>query len=353
MSGVKRCKTCGVPLKAGRDHNWNTDGTITQRKDPDHRMLFFASDVLDGLFSNIERLIGMPIEKMVIESKARATREYISHVIRGARGQVARLIGLERIIRTVVEQGKVMGYGDIKVTEFNWKESFMHCEIGDPYSLALFCGDLKGANEAIRNVAGTVTYEEIGPDRYLVKNFPEPHAPELEDRLFTKPMPRKPGNLKFNRCPGCDTPLEVSTFTWDLERGTIHHSETGMRMAIFGPAGIQVIFDELEKELGDTIPATVVEAQRMHAVELMSLRWKAAGEEDVRNWLAIQGLGNLVSLKQENGGIIARISNAALPLIIVGTAAGFYEHLIGREVEATWDTAYEGDLLMTLTPRSG
>ena len=138
MSGTKTCKTCGIPLIIGKGHVWNSDGTITQRRDPDHRMALIDSNGVNPLFANIEQLIGVPIEKMIIESKARATRAYISKLIVGAKGAIARVVGLERIIRRVAEQGRVMGYGDIKVSEFNWKELYLYCEIGNPYSLPLF-----------------------------------------------------------------------------------------------------------------------------------------------------------------------------------------------------------------------
>lgn len=349
MPAVKICKTCGIPRRIGKDHTWNSDGTITQRRDPDHRMLFFDSDSLDGLFSNIEQLIGVPIEKMVIESKARATNAYISQLLRGHRGVIARVIGLERIVKRVVEQGKLLGYGDIEVVEFNWKESHMACEIGQPYSLPLFCGDLRGSAEAIRKIVGTVSYERIGEDRYMVRNCQALHAPELEDRLLPKPKPRKPGDIEYDTCLGCGVPLEISRFIWNLERGTIHHCETDLRMAIFGPVGLQVIFDELEEELGDTIPEIIIEAQRMHTRENPSIRWKGSGIDGVRRLLAIQGLGNLVSLEQVDDGITALIENPALPTIIVGSALGFYESTTGNRASAEWAVRSDGDLSIRLS----
>lgn len=346
---MKTCESCGVPVYFAKSHRWNPDGTITQTRDPDHRMIFFDSDSLGELFSNIEGLIGLPIEKMVIESKARATMAFISRLIRGPKGTLARIIGLDRIIRRVVEQGKVMGYGDIKVTVYNWKESYMNCEIGHPYSLPLFCGDLKGANEAIRKVQGTVTYEEIGPDRFLVKNYQAPHAPELEARLYPNPPPRKPGNIAFETCPRCGMPVEISGFTWDLERGTIIHPETGLRMAMFGPTGLQAIFDELEAELGEDIPATIVEAQRMRTESRAGLPWEKGDRDVFRKWLAIQGLGNLVSLEPEGAGFAARIENAALPLLITGTSAGLFEARTGRKADVRWELSGDGDLVITCT----
>ena len=352
MPSMKLCNTCGVPRRIGKDHNWNPDGTITQRRNPDHRMLFFDSDSLGGLFSNIEQLIGIPIEKMVIESKSRATNAYISQLLRGHRGTVARVIGLGRIIKRVVEQGKVMGYGDIEVVDFNWKESHMNCEIAHPYSLPLFCGDLKGANEAIRKVAGAVSCEKIGDDLYMVRNYLAPQAPELADRLLPQSRPRKPGDIEHDNCPDCGVPREVSHFKWDLRRGTITHRETGLRMAIFGPVGLQVIFDELEDELGDSIPETIVEAQRMYTRQNPNVRWKGTGTEGVRKWLAIQGLGNLVSLEQVENGTAARVENPALTAILVGSAIGLYETATGSSASAEWSIAADGNLSLRLSPQT-
>ena len=351
MSGTKTCKTCGVPLIFGKGHVWNSDGTMTQRRDPDHRMVLVDSNGVKALFANIEKLIGVPIEKMIIESKARATRAYISKLLLGAKGTLARVVGLERIIRRVIEQGRVMGYGDIKVSEFNWKENFLFCEIGNPYSLPLFMGDLKGSTEAVRKVPGTVTYEEIGPDRYMVKNFQAPHAPELEDRLFPHPRPRKSGKAELKRCARCGAPLEISSFRWDLEQGTITHPETGLRVALIGPYGLQAILDELEDELGEAIPETIIEAQRLYVTSAPGSFFKSLRGDDLGYWLALFGLGNLVFFEQKGNGITVRIENPALPLIILGTSLALYEIVTGTKGGNTWSITEDGDLDFAIAPQ--
>ncbi len=351
MAELKACKTCGVPSRVGKGHIWNPNGTIVQRQDRDHRMIFFDSDSIDALFTNIESLIGMPIEKMVIESKARATQAYIGSLVKGTKGKLARVVGLERIIRRIVEQGRVLGYGDIQVKEFSWKDSFMVCEIKNPYSLPLFCGDLRGALQAIRKLEGTIEYTEISPGYYSIKDFHQPGATGLEDRLMPRETPLKPGDIKFHRCPVCKTPLEISRFDWDIDKGTITQAGTGIRFAVFGSTGMQVVLDELERELGDTIPATIVEAQRMHASQTMNPRWKKVSREDIRNWLAFQGLGNLVALdEKEGGGYSVRIENPAIPLLLVGTVAALFEFLADKKSEVDWSIAPDGDLSVNVMP---
>lgn len=346
LAGIKLCKLCGVPFLVGKAHAWNPDGTITQKRDPEHRMVFFDSDGLDILFSNIEKLIGVPIEKIVIESKARATTDYIKRLIRGPKGNLVRFVGVDRIIGKVVDQGRAMGYGNIRILEYSWKEARMVLEVRDPYCLPMFCGDMKGANAAFRGIPGTISCEETGPGTYLVTNFAQPHAPELADRLLARPRPRKPGNISLERCTGCGAPRELSRFVWDLERGTITHPDAGFRLAVFGPAGLEAIFDELEKELGESIPAAVVEAQRMHVENRMTGFGEGTETDDIGQLLAIQGLGNVVSFEPEEGGFTARVENPALPLLVVGMAHGFSRAMTGADTSVEWELADDGDLLI-------
>ena len=120
---------------------------------------------------------------------------------------------------------------------------------------------------------------------------------------------------------------------------------------MLGPVGLQVVLDELGEELGETIPETIIEAQRMYLRENPFLRWKGAGKEGVRRWLAIQGLGNLVVLDQLETGFSARIENPALPTILVGSALGFFEYTTNREGRAEWSVSEDGDLQMEVVSK--
>jgi hypothetical protein len=182
----------------------------------------------------------------------------------------------------------------------------------------------------------------------MVTGWHEPQAPELKDRLMPKAPPRKPGDIKFNFCPRCHVPLEISQFKWDLEKGTITHEPTNLRYAIFGPAGLQAVFDELERELGDTITGTIIEAQRMHAELRMSEWWSSLATGDLRNWLAVQGMGNLVSLEAVEGGFTSRIENPAVPLVLIGTAIALFEYMFKSKTTLEWSMAENGDLLVTI-----
>ena len=72
MAFLDTCKKCGIPARIGKYFRWNSNGTITQKPDPSHRMLFHECSGLDKVLAGIEDIIGVPIEKQIIESKSRA-----------------------------------------------------------------------------------------------------------------------------------------------------------------------------------------------------------------------------------------------------------------------------------------
>ncbi len=81
MPKTGRCSGCGTPLPVGRGQTWRANGIITQAQDPDHRMIFYESENIDGIFRGIEGIIGVPIERIVIESKAREVKRYVERMV--------------------------------------------------------------------------------------------------------------------------------------------------------------------------------------------------------------------------------------------------------------------------------
>ena len=80
MNATKRCRECGVPLGISGTLEWNPDGSITKKKDPLHRMVFFESDNLDRLWVRLSESLGVTLEhvwEVVIDSKSLATRAFL------------------------------------------------------------------------------------------------------------------------------------------------------------------------------------------------------------------------------------------------------------------------------------
>ncbi|MDD5447817.1 MAG: hypothetical protein PHO53_01435, partial [Actinomycetota bacterium] len=230
-----------------------------------------------------------------------------------------------------------------------WSRFKLTCDVKNPYSLALFCGDFRGSAEALRKAPGVVTYRRVGEEHFVVEGRGSKPEEGLKERLIPNPPPRKPGNIEYERCPVCKTPKEMSSYKWDLEKGTIIDPKISLRIAVFGPEGLDVVFEELENELGETIPETIIEAQRMRAETILGKCKEEMGREEIHRLLGLHGLGNLVSLESEGPSTEARIANPALPLLLVGWAQALYEKASGKKPSTEFEIEPAGDLIIRLS----
>lgn len=355
MLGQKLCPDCGASRRIIREHRWLSDGTIVQTKNPEHRMVFIECDNINGIFRNIEEIISVSIERIIVEAKRRATFDFVDHLLPGIVKAVIRLVGIKPVIRNITALGKVMGYGNIelaKVRRVHNEGDYVTIHTRGLYSLPLFCGDLAGSFNAVDRREVAVSHRELGPDEHEITGYISVHPMELMDRLKPVPYTHKEGDIRLERCGRCGGPKALSDYRWDLERGMILHRESGRRMVILGPSTIDTIIDELEKELGETIPGVVIEAQRRFVrSEFYSLE-EARTVEDFRRALALRGLGNLREMDWTKDRLRFRLENPCLFLPMVGLVLGVFELATGKEGNAEWEILDDGDLVVEITPRS-
>ena len=354
MFGGKACPECGVPRRLVKEHHWRDDGTIIQRKDPDHRMIFFEIGNITGTFGNIEEIIGMPIERIVIEAKRRASFDFVDHMLPGVVKAVLRVVGVRPIIRNITSLGSVMGYGHIELVSIrrvHGKGDYATMRVTEPYSLPLFCGDLAGSFNAVDRREVGIDYDKVSADVFDITGHVSKHPMELKERLQTKPYTHKAGDIELERCSTCGGPKALSQYEWDLDRGVVENKSTGRRMAMLGPAALDAIFEELEKELGENIPEVVIEAQRRFIKAGFSSSQEVRGIEDFRQELALRGVGNLKEFKADKDGLRVRIENPCLYLLLVGMIQGLFELAFGREGDIEWELTEDGDLTVEITSK--
>jgi hypothetical protein len=352
MPSKKLCPACGVAKRVTKEHAWLNNGTIVQKENPDHRMIFIETENVANTFSGAEAIINMSLERIISEAKRRATFDFVDHAIPGIVKAIIRVIGMKPVIRNIDALGSVMGYGDIKLLALEHRygrDSVAKLSIKEPYSLPLFSGDLAGAFNAIRRREVAVEYEEVAPDEYLVIGTVSKHPIELQERLQSKVYQNKPGDITFERCSKCGGPIALSEYKWDMDRGVIEHRTRGRRMALLGPATLDAVIDELEQELGDTIPAAAVEAQRRFIKTGFYSLEEIASEDLFRSELAIRGLGNMRDIEWREDGLRFRIENPCLNPVITGMALGFFEMASGGEAHAEWKNTDDGDLIVKIS----
>jgi len=373
VAGIEVCEECGVPLMISSGLKWENNGIISVAMSSSGRVVFYESGNIDDLFRGIVELVGMPIEHIVIESRRRETRRYIEKLYMAnlkeevdlARNGMKekglprdsavwqKLLEVAREINVNINNiGRINGSGDICLgggwdtgEEFPWRTQV----IRNPYSLMLYAGDMLGSVEAIEDIDQWVEYREIQEGAYEMTAVPGEHPIALKGRLQRRKYDFKPGDIVYERCRGCGLPDEVKRCDWNLEKGIITDSETGRRMAMFGPSGLEAVLDDLEAELGEAIPEAVIKAQKDYVKGYV-------GEEDwkqdalsFRRLIASRGLGNLARFEGDRTSLSVTIENSCLHLLMVGIAQAMVEMVYGVDDSAcAWELSENGDLNITI-----
>ncbi|WP_287155177.1 hypothetical protein [Candidatus Solincola tengchongensis] len=223
--------------------------------------------------------------------------------------------------------------------------------VSNPHSLYFLCGEILGAWEAIDGRECWVRYEEVAPNSYEVTTSVGSHPLELAERLQPPRYAYRPGKLELDKCRACGVPAAVASCRWDEALGTITDPSTGRRMAIFGPSGLEAVFEDLESELGETIPETIIEAQRRYTVRTLRREELEGGTEGIGKMLAVRGLGLLEDIRLGREGLDLALHNACVPLVLAGLFQGAYEVVVGKEgSRVTWEMSRDGYLEVHVSP---
>jgi len=345
MAGVKVCKSCGVPKEFTREHSWNSDGSIAQKMNPDHRVIFYETEGINLLLANISSLVGMPIDRIAIEGKRKSTYSYASSMFSGLKLMIIKALLRRKVYETIAARGAVLGYGHYDLLDFKPGE-FLEISARNTYSRIFFSGDIAGVFNVVEGLPAEVSYEDKG-DGLAIKVVPGKEAEEeMAQRLERIILPRKTGSITYQRCPGCGLPLDFKDYRWDVDAGSITDKVTGRRMAILGAEGVESVFRELEAELGEELPKTIVEAQRRYVVETL-------GREEVRQdpsyltlQLALRGMGNVVEFDLDRGSLEAVVENALPPLLVAGMLQGIFELIAGKDSKCSYERDGSGTLTL-------
>jgi len=340
MLSGRLCTSCGAPRRLVRELRWLSNGTIVQRKNPYHRMVFIECENIDATFQTIEEIVGTPVEHLLIEAKRKATFDFIDHLLPAGVKNLVRLAGTRLVARNVSALGSMFGYGRIKLVDIHrihGRDDYATFRITEPYSLPLFCGDMAGTLNAVDRREVAISHEQVSTGVYDVTGSVSEHPLELKERLEPRKYHYKPGDIEMERCPACGGPELLSQYRWDLERGVILSDETGHRKAMIGPAAPESVIDEIEGELGEAITKAVIEAQRRFVKTGYYSLEEASSLEGLRMHLAKRGLGNLREMEWSRNRLFLRLENACLHLFLVGLAQGLFELAAAADTEVAWE----------------
>ena len=121
---------------------------------------------------------------------------------------------------------------------------------------------------------------------------------------------------------------------------------------MIGPSMIDPILDELEAELGETIPQVVIESERRFVRTGFVPVEDLVNEDILRSRIALRGFGNLREVKMGKKGVRLLIENATQHLIGVGMAQGLFELAFNVESYVDWEFSEDGDLELEVYPKN-
>ena len=317
---MKTCSVCGAPKKLTGNHRWLPGGTIVEKNNPSHRMIFIENDNILEVFKLIQEILGLSLEKVVIESQRKATYDYVDSILPVAARKIMRFTSYRPVVRNLTMLGRTYGLGDVSLLDMHIKGGegdFVKLGIRNPFFLPAFCGMVVGAMEVVTGHECSVSHQEKSRDYYEVTTFVSTHPKEFVERLHWRAYSNRPGDAAPEKCSGCGGPRILSDYGFDLSAGIISRRASGRRMIIDGPAEFEAILDELEKELGEDISQILIEAQR----RFVKMGFYDTDEvQDVgmfRDHLALRGFGNLKEISFEGGRLRVHLENPCLHLLLV------------------------------------
>ncbi|MEJ5186659.1 MAG: hypothetical protein WHT46_06225 [Candidatus Geothermincolales bacterium] len=355
LFAIEKCAECGVPHPFTHSHRWLPDGTIVQALNERARVAFLECEFIDPLFDLIGNIIGVPIDHIVVNITTRGCQLYMESVIpeEVRRNVRERTVEPPVVAMPIIDFCHMIGYGKYSFVGYRFEgngDDFCTIRIYRPFSVYEAAGAFAGVIACLVGGEHSVSYTEVEPKLYEFTTHWTRYPEVLKERLkLPVHLPRE-GDVELPRCPSCGIPEAFSRYRWDLKNGIILNTTSGRRMALLGPGLLDSVFEALEWELGDTIPRSVVEAQRRNA--RAGLRFIDLTDfKGVRDQLALRGLGELKNYKAGKEGVYIKVANPALHLMLVGMVQGGYEKAYDIQSDVDWELSESGELTIEVKKR--
>jgi hypothetical protein len=354
MLSVNLCPECAVPESITSDSLWLSNGAIVLASDTTWRRGFLESENMGPVYSRIGEVIGLPIDHLITDLVRRATAEYLSNITPPEVLEAAKIgrFDLRALAEVIAVNSHMLGYGASELMDLK-SDAHLVGRITEPFCIQMIAGMVAGGCEVATGAFIDATYTNVSPDVYeLTARFTDEHQLGREDRLQPRHNRQREGDIELARCASCGGPEALSRFSWNLTRGKIYDTLTSRRVVLLGPWEQDLLFDELEAELGDTIPRVVVDAQKELVKKGSYSIKEISDEEEFRMQLALCGLGSLRELRMATNCLRMRIDDASNYLMTIGLVQGLFEMALGAETFVDWELSEGGDLEVEVLPRN-
>ncbi|OFW55496.1 MAG: hypothetical protein A2V52_03885 [Actinobacteria bacterium RBG_19FT_COMBO_54_7] len=347
------CPECGIPLGLAEECLWLNSGVIVLAHDRLRRQCFIESENLDPTFQLVSKM-GVPdIEDLVLEAartrRASRTRERIPPEVRAMIRNM--LLNPDVLVEAMVSDTQLRGFGDCEVLDLllqGGEKDHATIRVNHTYSKPLFFGAFAGLIEGFLDRRLAFTLRDISPETCEMSVFVTGLADTCSMSFEEKEYCHRDGDIELERCGSCGLPSALSRLQWQLDRSIIKDS-FGLRMVLFDPQVLDLIFKELERRSGKTISRAIIEAQCRFLLN-SSKRELGPSRREISDELALRGLGNLREFEMDRQGLRVSVENAACHLNTAGAFKALFEGLHGGDSRIEWDISENGDLELDVRP---
>ncbi len=344
MSGI--CRSCGVPKLLAMTQAWR-DGCIVDTTGGSASLCIYEASYPTALIEELEGQLGIPLDRIVYLAGTHAAVKVLG-VLYESHPHIGKLLfsaPFHRMTeRVLIGFGRAIGVANVTIVERR-RRSGARVMIDNPFDLsnclAIISGILQIAD------GGSIAYDILEENGSCLVDFmPAPSdvcEEEAYQRLFAENLaPKKvDSDLKLSKCIVCGAPREVGQLCeFDTGQGLIRESASGERMILMGVHGFNTIIRELSWELGQSVNNIFIDFEKRKLSAKLpgasgdELLW---GEEGLRKYFAVRGLGMLKELREKDGVSSFTVHNAFVAPLVAGRLLALWELKNGREGSYEFD----------------
>ena len=344
MPGI--CRSCGVPRLLSMTQAWR-DGCIVDTTSGSASLCIYEGSYPTALVEELENKLGIPLDRIVYLAGTHAAVKVLG-VLYESHPKVGKILfsaPLHRMTeRLLIGFGRAIGVANVGMLERR-RRNGATVSIRNPFDLSNCLAIISGILQIADGCP--ITYDILdGNGSYLVDFTPAPedmHEDEAYQRLFAENLaPRKvEPSFKLPRCKACSAPRGVGELCeFDIAQGLIKERRNGERLIFMGVHGLNSIIRELGWELGHSVNELFIDFEKRH----LSASLAASGEEDrlwgeeeLRRYLAIRGLGMLGEVREKDGTATFTVYNAFIAPLVAGRLLALWEKEHSRQGSYQFD----------------
>jgi hypothetical protein len=343
-----KCWRCGFPLWFAMTIRWNENGTISQRMRPGNRAVIVESEIFNEVFSCIEEKIGVSLSHLVFEAQRNASREVIDAMLAKYPFKAGKWGPLKQpAVHFFCRLASVTGQSYARPLYYKpGREG--EAVVRNPYNRELMAAVILGAFESLEGKPFRHSWKRIDGDDVI--HIEAARAkPEISGRMEVTLLPTREGSLRLDRCPVCKVPRDLWYLQWREEEGEILDKRRGVRLTFLDGYTPNVVFRELERELGEAVPPLIINAQKkavLRHIEDLGLaeRGRFSSEEgrtefyrEMLDNLPLWGQGYAEEWSHSPGRLEVEVVNPYNDYLLAGQMAGIFEAVEEREARVEWE----------------